>query len=473
MVTDDEPHALLLRTVIRQLTETADPDGALSPLAEYAEALERDGQRALAADIYAAIFRCGVVTRLLPPAPHVRPERASIRSGAPGVQLKGEPVEGRLDLLDADALAAADAAARASLVEATHLGAPEIKARAALLCARIAHRRLEYDDAVMFAWRAVMPDATTRDPTWDNADPTALRSVRDAAMLDLGTNLLEIGDLLPARDAFELAGACAADSTVRAAAAIALLEIAVLEQAEPVFARLCHQLDALTLPPRLATEFALHRGRGYLAFGRSAPARAALLEAQGLAERHGLSELVALAADALDDADVAPGAAQTQPSSSGAAPARSPMVRGVAILLRDMREMLDERRATPPSMRADGPSHVPAAKVYAALVRWVETFALERPGLHPADPIHVATARIMHSRRWGSCVQPPIGTGRWPPSCARVMRRPRRAGDVCEPEIFGGPCMSTRPPRVPIARRAAMLDGHQTVACGSPPLVAP
>jgi tetratricopeptide (TPR) repeat protein len=185
--------------------------------------------------------------------------------------------------------------------------------------ADIAFRRGHYDLAVTLGYEALE----------GYTDPLS----RDRVLGDIAVAFFELGLRTAARDAYLILAATAQDQHSRWVATINLMECAAADGREPMFEQYRRELADTSLPTILACHYHFYVGEGYRAFGRVAAARAALLRAMELAERHGINQMIFRAEQSLrslDQAGVVIIANATVPT---------PEVQRVATAVRDMREL--------------------------------------------------------------------------------------------------------------------------------------
>lgn len=185
--------------------------------------------------------------------------------------------------------------------------------------ADIASRRGQYDLAVTLGYEALE----------GYTDPLS----RDRVLGDIAVAFFELGLRTAARDAYLILAATAQDQHSRWVATINLMECAAADGREPMFEQYRRELADTSLPTILACHYHFYVGEGYRTFGRVAAARAALLRAMELAERHGINQMIFRAEQSLrslDQAGVVIIANATVPT---------PEVQRVATAVRDMREL--------------------------------------------------------------------------------------------------------------------------------------
>jgi hypothetical protein len=126
---------------------------------------------------------------------------------------------------------------------------------------------------------------------------------RDRILVNIGLTLAHMGLWNEARDAYLIASATAQESTVRWIAQINLMELAYLEQNEPLFEHHRRALAGVDMPPYVETVFHETHAHGLRAFDRFADASIAFRRMLAVAERHGLHEFVLKAERALTDVE--------------------------------------------------------------------------------------------------------------------------------------------------------------------------
>jgi tetratricopeptide (TPR) repeat protein len=122
---------------------------------------------------------------------------------------------------------------------------------------------------------------------------------RERVLGDLANALFGGGYVDLARSADRLLLATAHEPYVRWAVTISLVEIATIERDKVEFDRLAQSLRTVVLPPILLADYHYYVGQGEAVFGRTERARQELERAIGLAEQHGLGEIVIKAEAAL------------------------------------------------------------------------------------------------------------------------------------------------------------------------------
>lgn len=163
----------------------------------------------------------------------------------------------------------ADRAAEHSLTEMRALALHEQAA--------VAHLRKDNERAIRLAFAALQ----------NMSNPVS----RDRALGDIASAFAELGVRSVARDAHLLLAATAQEQSQKWIATINLMEIAALDQCEPVFEQYRRELAVASLPPELAAAYELYVGKGYQAFGKLDLAVESLEQARILAERHRLNQL--------------------------------------------------------------------------------------------------------------------------------------------------------------------------------------
>ncbi len=185
--------------------------------------------------------------------------------------------------------------------------------------ADIAFRRGQYDLAVTLGYQALegYTDAASRD----------------RVLGDIAAAFFELGLRDAARDAYLILAATAQEQHTRWVATINLLECAAVDGREPVFEQYRRELADATLPATLACHYYCYVGEGYRMFGNVSAARAALLRAVELAERHGMNQALFRAEQSLQSLD------QAGVVIIANAPEPTPEVERVATAVRSMREL--------------------------------------------------------------------------------------------------------------------------------------
>jgi tetratricopeptide (TPR) repeat protein len=195
----------------------------------------------------------------------------------------------------------------------------EVRATALHDRADIAFRRGEYDLAVTLGYEALQgyTDASSRD----------------RVLGDIASAFYQLGLRSAARDAYLILAATAQEQHTRWVATINLMECAAADRREPVFEQYRRDLADVALPVILACHYHYFVGEGYRLFGNADAARAALVRALELAERHGINQMLFRAEQSLrslDDAGVV---------IIARAPEPRPEVERVASAVRGMREL--------------------------------------------------------------------------------------------------------------------------------------
>ena len=181
----------------------------------------------------------------------------------------------------------------------------------------IAHTRGQYDLAIRFAYDALNDSASEGE--------------RDRILSDLAASFSELGVKSAARDAHLILAATAREQLQRWVATINLMELAAEDVVAVQFERYRQQLDAADLPPFLRTQFELHVGRGYQAFGRFGEAKQWLERALGRATSNSFNQLVFATEEAL--------AQNVAPRESRVLTTAFDIPRDVRLIATELREM--------------------------------------------------------------------------------------------------------------------------------------
>lgn len=321
------------------------PAEALGHLADYARALRLEAKWLLAADVFAtmlanaygalddvvigAAYHRGYCLRM---AGQLDAAAASYDEGRALAASCGNEA----GLLEADVSHAALALHRGNLPAAEALLDEVIERAGGLACtqvlaralherAAVAARRHRWDDAAVFAYRALPLYASATD--------------RDRVLADIATAMGDAGHTAAAWDAHLVLTATAQAQETRWVATTNLIELAVARGDEGLFDRLRADLADLPLPIYLLAHYHLFTGVGYQRFGRDDLARHALGEAVALSTRFELHQVRMQAEEALE-ARVLRTAFDTPRSAEP-----SPAVAEVISALRTMREMAIASRA--------------------------------------------------------------------------------------------------------------------------------
>jgi tetratricopeptide (TPR) repeat protein len=196
----------------------------------------------------------------------------------------------------------------------------EVRATALHDRADIAFRRGEFDLAVTLGYEALQgyTDASSRD----------------RVLGDIASAFYQLGLRTAARDAYLILAATAQEQHTRWVATINLMECAAADGREPIFEQYRRDLADVALPVTLACHYHYFVGEGYRLFGNAEAARAALIRALDLAERHGINQVLFRAEQSLrslDDAGVVIIAHASAPTLE---------VERVATAVRGMRELV-------------------------------------------------------------------------------------------------------------------------------------
>jgi tetratricopeptide (TPR) repeat protein len=187
--------------------------------------------------------------------------------------------------------------------------------------ADIAFRRGQYDLAVTLGYEALE----------GYTDPSS----RDRVLGDIAAAFYELGVRSAARDAHLILAATAQEQHTRWVATINLMECAAADGREPIFEHYRRELGDASLPATLACHYYCYVGEGYKMFGKVEAARAALLRAVELAERHGMNQALFRAEQSLQSMEKADAGVVIIAN----APALTPEVERVATAVRSMREL--------------------------------------------------------------------------------------------------------------------------------------
>jgi tetratricopeptide (TPR) repeat protein len=141
----------------------------------------------------------------------------------------------------------------------------------------VAVRRGNFAEAVRLAYEAL---GGTQDP-----------AARDRILGDIAASLSKLGLRSAARDAYLIMAATAQEQYVRWTATISLMEIAALDEREPVFERYRRDLEDEKLPPNLAAYYHYYVGAGQQLFSRFDQAREALRRSIQISSAHELDQL--------------------------------------------------------------------------------------------------------------------------------------------------------------------------------------
>ena len=125
------------------------------------------------------------------------------------------------------------------------------------------------------------------------------RCERERVLADLAIALFGAGYFDLARSADRLLVATVHEPYLRWLVTINLIEIATIQRDKAEFHRLAQSLRTVVLPPILLANYHYYVGQGEAVFGRAERARQELERAVGLAEQHGLGEIIIKAEAAL------------------------------------------------------------------------------------------------------------------------------------------------------------------------------
>jgi tetratricopeptide (TPR) repeat protein len=315
------------------------PASALVHLSSYARTLRFEAKWLLAADVFAtmlsnargasdevvigAAYHRGYCLRM---AGQLDAAAASYDEGRALAASCGNEA----GLLEADVSHAALALHRGNLPAAESLLDEVIERAGGIACtqvlahalherAHVAARRGRFDDAVVFAYRALPLFASAGD--------------RDRVLGDIAGAMGDAGHHAAAWDAHLLLSATAQAQETRWVAVVNLIELAALRGHEALFERFRAGLAGLPLPAYLLGHYHLFSGIGYQRFGRTELAERALHEAIDVAARFELNEVRLRAETALT-------AKRAAAPSTGALTAEpTAAVAEVMSALRTMREL--------------------------------------------------------------------------------------------------------------------------------------
>ena len=200
----------------------------------------------------------------------------------------------------------------------------EIRAIALQDRAHTAHRRGQYDAAIVMQYMALQDvrEGSVREG-----------SVRDRVLADLAASFSEIGLRTAARDANLVLAATAVEQFTRWQATMNLMELAGADRSEPLFEQYRRELANAALPPILSAWYFYYVGQGYRMFGHVEQARAALEHTLDIAQRYQLNQAVFQAEQALVDLKHDVAIALPAPSEG------SPAVAEAAVGVRRLREL--------------------------------------------------------------------------------------------------------------------------------------
>ncbi len=342
---DEMPEGLPARAILTSTLDalctarTGDLHLVAPRLMAYARSLDIDGKWALAADVYDTIIahedpveEHELVVNALLRRGHCLRELGDFSEAANAFTTAGQLAHRYGDMIGTlrarigeakivmtrGNLPEADAILDETAARASEYSLIEVRSMATHDRAQIAHMRGQYDAAVRFAYDAM------RDSARD--------SERDRILNDLAGSFYMLGVKSAARDAFLILAATAHEQYQRWIASINLMELSAEDGMELQFERYRQQLAAANLPPMLRTQFELHAGRGYQAFGRFDQAREWLERAQASATRHGFGRLVFAADEAL-------AVSETGSRRVWQEPAAFDIPRDLELIVQDLREM--------------------------------------------------------------------------------------------------------------------------------------
>lgn len=298
---DSLPARVILHGIVDLVASApvVDVDLLAPRLLAYGHALDLEGRFALAADALESVIgyvdpelhadvsvdaymRLGFCLRMLgrleeaAAAYSTAGQLARVMGDTPRI-LRARVADGKVALARGNLPAAAtilDETVRATGAEPA---LAELRATALHDRAAVAFAAGEHEAAVHFAFAAL--EGATR------------QVARDRVLADLATMFIQLGVRDSARDALVLLCVNAEEQYTRWMARINLMELAALEGAELLFEQHRRALASADLPADLATNYQLHVGLGYLAFGRQSAAVKALERAHVLANEHGLHQI--------------------------------------------------------------------------------------------------------------------------------------------------------------------------------------
>lgn len=323
--------------------EDADPGDLVARLAVYGHALDDEGHTAVAADVldtvvaladaharepaaFDAAMRLGALYRVLGRVDDAVTAYSDAARLAAASSDAWAPTHSRLAeanvALTRGELVRAEALLEHTVAEATAPDLAVVRAAALHDRALVARALGDVERAAVLAYDALR--AMVDEPA------------RERVLVDLATLLRELGVRAAARDALLLLAARAGEAHTRWLAAVQLMELAVLDDAELVFEQHRRTLLEVELPPTLAARYSYWAGEGFRRFGRPAAARDALERARALAAQHQLAPAQQQAEAALAALD------RGDPPAATAAVATPPALSGVAA---GIRTLLDDARA--------------------------------------------------------------------------------------------------------------------------------
>jgi len=308
----DPARAILDGIVDKLIADPAAGVASVMPrLMAYGRTLDYQGRWTLAADVYGIVaelaevehhaalradarMRTGYCARMLGDferAASVYAEvarEASARLDVP-LSLRARMATAKLSVLIGN-LPQADATFVAAADDARAHGLRALLGMALHERCVVAYRQGNFSRAVLFG----------HDALSHLDEPTA----RDRALADIATAFGSLQMYDAARDALLILAETAQEQSSRWASTINLMEIAYLDEREPVFEQYRQQLASIALPPLLRSSYFLYAGRGCLSFGRADEGRAMLREAIHVAELHKLNQLLFDAENSLAQADI-------------------------------------------------------------------------------------------------------------------------------------------------------------------------
>jgi tetratricopeptide (TPR) repeat protein len=200
-----------------------------------------------------------------------------------------------------------------------------IRAKALLDRARVANQLGDFATAATLGHEAL---TFTNDPV-----------DRDRALGNLAMTFTHMGLWDHARDANLVLSATAQEATVRWIATLNLMELAYLEQREPMFERYRRSLANVELPPYVQAVYFETLAHGCRTFGRETEATRAFEQMRDVGMRFGLNEFTVRAEIALEDVMRAIGPVDSSRRCRVSEQPRE--VAEVAHAITEMREMVD------------------------------------------------------------------------------------------------------------------------------------
>jgi tetratricopeptide (TPR) repeat protein len=334
------------RSILSSIVDTMEAQkevgmATLAPrLMAFGRALQYNGRWALAADVHESIItyahpvedsdvvidaniQLGACLRTLArwseaTAAYARASQIATMSGDVVRALLSRVAEAAL-AIDRGNLPFAEAVLDQTIAEATGPQLAEPRAMALHTRARVAYQRKNYEAAVGFAYAAYQE--------------LKLQSARDRALGDLATMFSELGVRSAARDAYLILAATAQEQYSRWTALINLMELASLENIEPVFEQYRRELAAAELPTMLSAYYFYYVGKGYRMFDRPDAARASFERAVEISQSHQLNQILFDSEQALRELESGTALQEATPFEEP-----SGEVQLVASAIRDLRE---------------------------------------------------------------------------------------------------------------------------------------